>query len=81
LPPELKKDAELYAGCVSGAIEKKAYIDIIQAAGFEEISIKKETEHPLPAEIINKYDALKTATEEHRMGQMLSITINARKPH
>jgi len=81
LPPELKKDADLYAGCVSGAIEKGAYIHIIEAIGFVDIKVKKEVENPLPEYIIAKYDSLRLANQEGHIGKMLSITVNARKPY
>lgn len=34
LPEELKKAAEMYAGCVSGAIQKDDYLSIITKSGF-----------------------------------------------
>jgi hypothetical protein len=35
LPAKWKEVAELYAGCVSGAIQKQVYLEIIEAAGFK----------------------------------------------
>ena len=40
LPDKWKTVAELYAGCVSGAIQKQVYIDLIEAAGFQNIVIQ-----------------------------------------
>jgi SAM-dependent methyltransferase len=42
LPSKLKKAAEMYAGCVAGAIQKKDYLDIIAEAGFTNIKLQKE---------------------------------------
>ncbi|MBC7904176.1 MAG: arsenite methyltransferase, partial [Gemmatimonadaceae bacterium] len=42
LPFKLKNAAEMYAGCVAGAIQKQEYLDIIKEAGFTDISIQKE---------------------------------------
>ncbi len=42
LPQKLQKAAELYAGCVSGALQKNDYLDIIKAQGFKNIEIGKE---------------------------------------
>lgn len=42
LPPKLKNSAELYAGCVAGALLKKDYLAIIKAAGFQKIDILEE---------------------------------------
>ena len=42
LPEGLQKDVEMYAGCVSGAIQKEVYLELIAANGFEKIRIQKE---------------------------------------
>ena len=42
LPNALKETAEMYAGCVSGAIQKQVYLELIHANGFENIIIQKE---------------------------------------
>lgn len=36
-----RKLAELYAGCVSGAIQKQVYLETIEAAGFKNVSSKR----------------------------------------
>lgn len=43
LPEELKNDKELLVGCVSGAILKQDYLDLLGKAGFSDIAIHKET--------------------------------------
>ncbi len=55
LPDEFKKSAELYAGCVSGAIEDEKYLNIIKNSGFKNIEIKKSKTINLPEEILIKY--------------------------
>ncbi len=55
LPEKLRKDAEMYAGCVSGAIEMDKYLGIIKQNGFKNISIHKEKEISLPEDILSKY--------------------------
>lgn len=42
LPPHLKEDLELYAGCVSGAALQEKYLDMIRAAGFSSVRIVRE---------------------------------------
>ena len=42
LPDALKEDAEMYAGCVAGAIQKTEYLQFIEDAGFQNIQIQKE---------------------------------------
>ena len=39
---EERNDAALWAGCISGAIDRKEYIDIIRKAGFKNIEIVSE---------------------------------------
>ena len=55
LPEKLKNDAEMYAGCVSGAIEMQEYLDIIRENGFQSITVHKQKEVQLPQEILQKY--------------------------
>jgi ubiquinone/menaquinone biosynthesis C-methylase UbiE len=42
IPAEIKRDMELWAGCVAGALEKSTYLDIIRRCGFDEPSILSE---------------------------------------
>jgi ubiquinone/menaquinone biosynthesis C-methylase UbiE len=55
LPEKLKNDAEMYAGCVSGAIEMQEYLDIIRETGFQSVTVHKQKEVQLPQEILQKY--------------------------
>jgi len=55
LPETLKKDAEMYAGCVAGASKIEDYLDHIRAQGFEQIEIKKEKKIYLPDSILENY--------------------------
>lgn len=43
LPEDLKNDRELLVGCVSGAILKQEYLDLLKKAGFSNITVHKET--------------------------------------
>ena len=43
LPDKIKNDKELLVGCVSGAILKQDYLDLLNKAGFTDITILKET--------------------------------------
>ncbi|NJK98216.1 MAG: arsenite methyltransferase [Bacteroidetes bacterium] len=55
LPDSLKKDAEMYTGCVSGAIAMEEYLAIINDQGFKNTVIHKQQEIALPDEILKKY--------------------------
>ena len=55
LPTELTQAAEMYAGCVSGAIQKTAYLSRIEEAGFTEVTIQKEKAIIIPDDILQDY--------------------------
>jgi ubiquinone/menaquinone biosynthesis C-methylase UbiE len=55
LHPELKKSAEMYAGCVAGAVQQNEYLGIIKHAGFVNVEIKKTKTIELPDEVLRKY--------------------------
>jgi len=81
LPAGLRKDAEMYAGCVSGAIQKEVYLEMIQSNGFENINIQKEKVITIPDDILKNY----LSPEEIislKMGStgIFSITVYAEKP-
>ena len=40
LPTEVMRTAEMWSGCVSGALEKEAYESLLMATGFEDISVE-----------------------------------------
>jgi SAM-dependent methyltransferase len=81
LPQALRHDAEMYAGCVSGAIQKEVYLELIRMNKFENISIKKEKAIIIPEDILCRYlskDELKTFKEGS--SGIFSITVYAEKP-
>ena len=81
LPEALQKDAEMYAGCVSGAIQRDEYLELIKANGFENITVQKQKTIILPDDILQKYlnaDEL----SEFKKGKtgIFSVTVYAEKP-
>lgn len=81
LPSELQNAAEMYAGCVSGAIQKEQYLGFIKEAGFKNIVIQKEKVIQIPNDILRNY----LNTEELERYQqskigIFSITVYAEKP-
>ena len=81
LPNALKETAEMYAGCVSGAIQKQVYLELIHANGFENIIIQKEKPIYIPDDILLNYLSA-TEIETFRAGGIgiFSITVFAQKP-
>jgi len=47
LPEVIKRNVEAYIGCLSGAIMKDEYIEVINEAGFQEVRIIEETHFPI----------------------------------
>ncbi len=80
LPDKLKNVAEMYAGCVAGAIQKDEYLNLIKETGFININIQKEKVITIPDEILKDYlnqDEM-TAFKNSGVG-IFSITVFARK--
>ncbi|MEE8341887.1 MAG: arsenite methyltransferase [Candidatus Neomarinimicrobiota bacterium] len=55
IPRGLKESAELYAGCVAGALQKDEYIKTINNAGFKNVEVKQSKTVTIPDDILNKY--------------------------
>lgn len=80
LPDALRKDAEMYAGCISGAIRKEVYLDLIQANGFANIKLQKEKPIIIPDDILKNYLS-ETEISSFKAGNtgIISITVYAEK--
>ena len=81
LPEALRSDAEMYAGCVAGAIQKEAYLKHIEEAGFDNITIQKQKTISIPEDILSKYLS-NTEIKDFVSGEtgIFSITVYAEKP-
>ncbi len=55
MPKKLLADAELYAGCVSGAMKEEDYLLTIHNQGFKDVEIKSEKNITLPDQLLDKY--------------------------
>jgi arsenite methyltransferase len=73
---KLQQSAELYAGCVAGAMEEKDYLDTIRQAGFVRVDIKKKKVIDLPDEMLEFY-LDKHEIERYRSGEfgLFSVTV------
>ncbi len=81
LPEALRKDAEMYAGCVSGAIQKEDYLALIAKNGFQNVTIQKEKAIVIPNDILNNYLSPEAAKAfGSRDSGIFSITVYAEKP-
>ena len=80
LPSGIRNAAEMYAGCISGALGREEYISTISEAGFKNIEVVKEREIVLPDALLLQYIS-QPELEEYRKSKsaILSITILAEK--
>jgi len=80
LPSAAKSVAELYAGCVSGAVRKEEYVAGLQAAGFSDVVIRKEKPYTLTTELLSKYLKPEEVEEyEKSGGRIVSVTVTGRR--
>lgn len=81
LPASIKSGAELYAGCVSGAIKKDEYLGIIEKTGFENIKVQKERVIEIPDDIYLKFISAEELKKFKESGvNLISINVYADKP-
>ena len=79
LPAALQKDAELYAGCVAGAIQMSDYLQLLEDQGFNNITIQKKKAIQLPKEVLAKHlDASQIESFNDSFG-IYSITVYGEK--
>ena len=81
LPEDIKNAAEMYAGCVAGAIQKNDYMQLIKTNGFKDIEIQKEKVIIIPDDILGNYLSTDKVEEFKKSGLgIFSITVFAKKP-
>jgi len=81
LPEKMQKDAEMYAGCVSGASEMSEYLKIIENSGFIKLKVHKQKEISLPDSIISEYyDEYEMNSFHNGETGIYSITVSAERP-
>ena len=82
LPAGLQKAAEMYAGCVSGAIQQEEYLNIIKQVGFVNVQVQKKRLITLPDELLLNYlSAEELETYKASGTGIYSITVYAEKPN
>ncbi len=80
LTSKMEGIAELYAGCIAGAMEKSAYMDTIRKAGFKNVEVKKEKTVYLPDSFLRQYLSESELIAFRSTGvQLMSITVNGEK--
>lgn len=81
LPKEIREAAEMYAGCVAGAIQKQVYLELIEANGFKNITVQKDKAIIIPDDILSQYLSVEQIAVFKQSGTGIrSITVYAEKP-
>jgi SAM-dependent methyltransferase len=81
LPPKIQQAAEMYAGCVAGAIQKGEYLALIETAGFQNITLQKEKSIIVPDDILAQYLSTEEIAAFKTSGTgIYSVTVYAEKP-
>jgi arsenite methyltransferase len=80
LPTKIREAAEMYAGCVAGAIQKQSYMELIELNGFKNITIQKEKVIVVPDDILGEYMTPEEISTFKQSGTgIFSITVFAQK--
>jgi ubiquinone/menaquinone biosynthesis C-methylase UbiE len=81
LPQGLKEKAEMYVGCVAGAIQKSDYLKMIEDNGFKYIQVQKDKPIILPDDILSQFLSDEQIADFKASGVVISsITVYAEKP-
>jgi len=86
LPDFVKNSKEAYVGCVTGAVMKDEYLEMIRSAGFSDVRIVDETHFPLDCvtsdasarEVLDKYTVSEEQLKE-ALGSVASVNVEATK--
>jgi SAM-dependent methyltransferase len=80
LPKKIQEAAEMYAGCVSGAIQKETYLELIDIAGFKGVTLQKEKPILIPDDILGQYLTPEEIQGFRQSGTgIVSVTVYAEK--
>lgn len=81
IPDTLRASAEMYAGCVSGALQESEYLGIIHDLGFEQVSVQKRKPIIVPDDILIRHLSTEEIAAYKASGTgIFSITVSAYKP-
>ncbi|GMQ82221.1 MAG: arsenite methyltransferase [Rhodothermia bacterium] len=75
LPDGLRESAALYAGCVSGAVDRQGFLQLLQEAGFEDVSVVREREIDIADDILLQMATEREVTAFKASGGISSVTV------
>ena len=82
VPDEIRKNMELWIGCVAGALRDSEYVDLLQAAGFEQVDIEVTRTYTADEarEFLSGHGLDVDAVAEQIDGKFISAFIRATRP-
>lgn len=81
LPDAIREAAELYVGCIAGALPKGDYLDIIRDVGFEHVTVEKDRPIELPDEMLREHLSDDALADFRASGAgVCSVTVTGVKP-
>ena len=48
VPASIRDDVALWAGCIAGAMDRNQYLDLIHAAGFDDVEVNRSVDYDYP---------------------------------
>lgn len=81
LPATIQSVAEMYSGCVTGAIQKEQYLNLVNKNGFSNVIVQKEKPIVIPDDILSQYMTADQLANFKTSGTgIFSVTVYAEKP-
>lgn len=80
IPDRLRESAEMYAGCVAGAMQESEYLGLIHHLGFEQVTVQKRKPIVIPDDILARYlSTQEIAAYKASEAGTFSITVSGHK--
>lgn len=80
LPAAVKRSAELYAGCIAGAMEQNVYLAKLRTAGFTDVRVVRQRPINLPDEALLAHVSPEELAAFRRSGAALrSVTVYGKR--
>jgi ubiquinone/menaquinone biosynthesis C-methylase UbiE len=81
LPEAVREAAELYVGCIAGALPSDEYLRIIRDTGFEQVAVEKDRAIELPDAMLREHLSAEALTAFRASGAGVhSVTVTGMKP-
>ncbi len=81
IPEQVREAAEMYAGCISGAIQKENYLQMISNKGFKNVKVQQEKQIVIPDDILSTYLSPEQITNfNSASNKVTSVNVYAEKP-